>query len=283
MKNKEYFELNNGILIPSIGYGTYLLNEGEETYNSVKAALKVGYRHIDCAYTYKNQKYVGDAIKDSGVKRSDIFITSKVWNSCETYEDTINEFNKTIEDLNVDYLDLYLIHFPNPLAFRDHYLERDLNCYKAMEDLYKKGKIRAIGVSNFEVHHLEEMKAHIEVPIMVDQIEFHPYYFNKDVYNYSKENNIQLEAHSTLGRGKILNDELLDDLTKKYNKSCAQICGRYALEHNTIALMKSKNEERMKQNLDILDFEIDKEDLKELDSLVKPENKIGSWPDKATY
>ncbi len=283
MKDDGYFILNNGIAIPSVGFGTYLLKEGEETYNAVRNALDSGYRHIDCASTYKNESSVGEAIKYCGIKRNEIFITSKIWNDCETYNDTINAFNKTCNDLQTDYLDLYLIHFPNPLAFRDHYVERNLNLYKAMEDLYKKGKLRAIGVSNCEVHHLEELKSHIEIPIMVDQIEFHPYYFNKDVYAYAKKENIQLEAHSTLGRGRIIEDELLNELAGKYSKTVAQLCGRYALEHGTVALMKSKNIERMKQNLDILDFSISKEDVETLDSLVKKENKIGSWPDKATY
>lgn len=283
MKNFESFKLNNGVIIPGIGYGTYLLNPGEETYQSVKNAIKVGYRLIDCATVYNNEIDVGRALKDSGLKRSDVFITSKVWNTCETYEDTMDGFNKTLSDLDTDYLDLYLIHFPNPLPFRDHYLERDLNCYKAMEDLYKKGKIRAIGMSNSEVHHLEEMKEHIEIPIMVDQIEFHPYYFNKSVYQYAKENDIVIEAHSSLGRGRILEDELLNRLAIKYNKSIAQICGRYDLQHGVVTLMKSKNEKRMSDNLDILNFNIDDEDMKMLDELVKPENKIGSWPDKATY
>lgn len=259
--------LRNGVTIPCVGFGTWQVNDGDEAYNSVLHALRSGYTHIDTAAAYGNEESVGRAIKDSGIPREKLFITTKLWNDIRGYEETIEAFNESLKKLGLDYIDLYLIHWPNPVKYRENYIEMNRVSYKAMEDLYKQGKIRAIGVSNFLVHHLEELMEACEIIPMVNQIRLFPGLRQDEVIEYCKKYDIKIEAYSPFGTGKIFDVEELKILANKYNKSVAQICLRYSLEKGYIPLPKSVTPSRIESNIDIFDFSLDKEDLKLLDNL----------------
>ena len=251
----DAFVLNNGYKIPCIGYGTWLIEEGELAVDTVRQAIKAGYRHIDTAFYYKNEQSVGIAIKKSGIDRKDLFITSKLWNEDRGYESTMKAFEKTIKNLQLDYLDLYLIHWPASSSQFKDWEQINVNTWRAMVELYKQGKIKAIGVSNFMPHHLEALME-FDIKPMVNQIEYHPGYVQEDTIQYCKQHGIQLEAWSPLARGRVLNHEILIQLAQKYKKSTAQICLRFCLQSQVIPLPKSMSFERMKENMDIFDFEL---------------------------
>ena len=251
----DAFVLNNGYKIPCIGYGTWLIEEGEIAVDTVQQAIKAGYRHIDTAFYYKNEQSVGIAIKKSGIDRKDLFITSKLWNENRGYESTLKAFEKTIKNLQLEYLDLYLIHWPASSSQFKDWEQINVNTWRAMVELYKQGKIKAIGVSNFMPHHLEALME-FDIKPMVNQIEYHPGYVQEDTIQYCKQHGIQLEAWSPLARGRVLNHEILIQLAQKYKKSTAQICLRFCLQSQVIPLPKSMSFERMKENMDIFDFEL---------------------------
>lgn len=251
----ENYILRNSIKIPQIGFGTSLI-VGEECVENIKNALNAGYRHIDTAAAYKNEKEIGQAIRESNIPREEIFITSKVWKDSMGYENTINSFNHTIEDLGLEYIDLFLIHWPSN---KDKKI--NIETWKALEELYKSGKVKAIGLSNFLKHHLEWILEEAEIKPMVDQIEYHPGLTRPETVDFCKKNNIIVEAWAPLGKGKMLNNENLVEIANKYNKSVAQLCLRWCVQNEILPLPKSSNIERMKQNLDIFDFTISKEDM----------------------
>lgn len=263
----EYIKLRNDVVIPSVGFGTWQVNDGDEAYNSVLCALQNGYTHIDTAAAYGNEESVGKAIKDSGIARDKLFITTKLWNDVRGYEDTINAFNESLNKLGLDYIDLYLIHWPNPVKYRSNYIEMNRESYRAMEDLYKQGKIRAIGVSNFLVHHLDELLETATIVPHVNQIRLFPGLRQDEVISYCKEKGIAIEAYSPFGTGKIFEVKELQELASKYNKSIAQICVRYSLDKGYIPLPKSVTPSRIKSNIEVFDFKLDKEDIKLLDNL----------------
>ena len=266
-------KLANGVDIPSIGFGTYKLGEEQEVIDKVKLALNLGYRQIDIASFYGNEEGVGKGIAESGIDRKDIFLVTKLWNDDHGYEETINAFNKSIKKLGVDYLDLYLIHWPNKL---------NSETWRAFEDLYKEGKVRAIGVCNFKIGHLEELKKTAKIMPMVNQIEIHPCKTQKETIEYCNENNIQVVAWGPIMRGKILSLPLMLELSEKYNKSIAQITLRWHIQNGVIPIPKSSNEERIKANLDIFDFNISSEDIKKIDELNVNED-ISGVPANTTY
>lgn len=266
-------KLSNGVNMSSIGFGTYKLGEEQDVIDRVKLALKIGYRQIDTASFYGNEEGVGKGIAQSGVDRKDIFLVTKLWNDDHGYEETINAFNKSIKKLGVDYLDLYLIHWPNKL---------NSETWRAFEDLYKEGKVRAIGVCNFKIGHLEELKKIAKIMPMVNQIEIHPCKTQKDIIEYCKENNIQVVAWGPIMRGKIFSLPLMLDLAEKYNKSIAQITLRWHIQNGVIPIPKSSNEERIKANIDIFDFNLSNEDMKKIDSLNSNED-VSGVPDNTTY
>lgn len=279
MKN---FTLYNGVQIPAIGYGTWRTRPAEVCEKAVQDAIACGYTHIDGAAVYKNEDSVGNAIKNSHMKREDLFVTSKVWNDMRGYEKTKEAFYTSLEKLGLDYLDLYLIHWPNPLAFRDKMEEMNAETWRAMEDLYMEGKIRAIGVSNFKIHHLESLMKHARIKPMVNQIETTIGFMQEDVLQYCKENDIVVEGWSPLGSGRLFTNDALIDIANKYNKSIAQITLRYLLQKGVLPLPKSTNPERMKQNLEVFDFEISEEDMKWIDAL-DIEISSGNDPDKVEF
>ncbi|MCF0147349.1 MAG: aldo/keto reductase [Clostridium sp.] len=271
--NNNYRELENGLKIPSIGFGTYKLGQDKEVEKLIKYALEIGYRHIDTAAFYGNEEGIGRGIKESSVKREDIFLATKLWNDCHGYDNAINAFNDSIKRLGVDYLDLFYIHWPNEL---------NSETWRALEDLYEAGKIKAIGVCNFKKGHLEELKKTAKIMPMVNQIEIHPENTQKDIVEYCQGNNIQVVAWSPIMRGKIFNEPVMIELSKKYNKSIAQIALKWHIQNNIIPIPKSSNEDRIKENLDVFDFEISKEDMLKIDALNKGETVTGV-PDNSTY
>ena len=256
----DTFQLRNKVEIPCIGYGTWKTPDGETASVSVKTAIELGYRHIDTAAAYGNETSVGEGIRESGISREQLFVTSKVWNTERGYEKTLHAFEKTCQDLGTDYLDLYLIHWPASVNQFENWEEINISTWKAMMELYKEGRIRAIGVSNFMPHHLKALMETEIIP-MVDQIEFHPGWMQSETVKYCKENMIQVEAWSPLGNGRMLQHPVLCEIASKYNKSVAQVCLRWVLQNNVVPLPKSLNKERIIQNADVFNFELTDEDM----------------------
>ena len=255
---EKFMLLINGVKIPSIGFGTYKSGDDEETAKIIKNALNLGYKMIDTASFYNNEVGIGNGIKESGIDRKDIFIVTKLWNDDHGYDNTIEAFNKSLNNLQVDYIDLYLIHWPNKL---------NAETWRAFEHLYETGKVKAIGVCNFKVEHLEELKKTAKIMPMVNQVEIHPFSTKNNIINYCKDNNIKVVAWSPISRGRVLSNELMIDLSQKYKKSIVQIVLRWHMQKGVIPIPKSSNENRIKENIDIFDFEISSEDMKAIDSL----------------
>ena len=267
--------LSNGIKIPSIGFGTYKSGDNNETAEIVKYALECGYRQIDTASFYGNEVGIGNAIKESKVKREDMFLVTKLWNDDHGYDKTIEAFNNSLKRLQVEYLDLYLIHWPNKL---------NAETWRAFEDLYKAGKVKAIGVCNFKIGHLEELKKTAKIIPMVNQVEVHPESSKNEMLNYCIENNIQLIAWSPIMRGKLFTNELMLNLSEKYQKSIAQIILRWHIQRGVIPIPKSSNKNRIKENLNIFDFKLSNKDMKSIDILNKGNNaSITGVPENTTY
>jgi diketogulonate reductase-like aldo/keto reductase len=256
---KSMVELNNGLKMPRLGFGTWELQR-DSALNPVKWALETGYRLIDTASIYANEKFVGKAIKESEVPREDIFLTSKVWNTQQGYQKTMNAFEDSLKRLDMDYLDLYLIHWPRELSNET---------WKALEKIYSEGKTKAIGVSNFKIKDLEEILQNYEIPPAVNQIEMHPlkYLENKEVIKYCQERDIKIEAYSPLTHGENLDYDKFEEIASKYDKSVPQILIRWSLQHGFISIPRSGNEAHIKQNSDVFDFEISDQDMNVLDSI----------------
>ncbi len=253
--------LHNGVKMPWIGLGVFKVQDGEEVVNSIKAAIEAGYRSIDTAAIYGNEEGVGRAIAESSVTREELFITTKVWNSNHGYEATLNAFDESMKKLGLDYLDLFLIHWPLPS--QDKYVET----WKALEKLYKDGRVRAIGVSNFKIHHLEDILANCEIKPMVNQVEYHPRFNQRVLHEFCKKHEIQLEAWSPLMQGGLLEEPILVELAQKYNKSTAQIIIRWDLQTGVVTIPKSTKPHRIVENADVFDFELSQEDMDQIDTL----------------
>jgi len=262
----QYFTLYNGIRIPAIGFGTYR-TPGEAAEQSVREALKAGYRSIDCAAIYRNEENVGIALKESRINREDLFITSKLWNDFKGYDATMAAFEKTMQDLQLDYLDLYLIHWPIAKASRVNWQEANNETWRAFEELYKGGRIKAIGVSNFRRHHLEPLMEYASVQPMVNQIEYHPGFLQDETAVFCRQHGIQLESWGPLSNGGIFGNEILISLAEKYGKSVAQLTLRWIHQKGFVVLPKSVTPARMAENLEIFDFHISEEDSKIIDSV----------------
>lgn len=263
---KDKLTLRSGIEIPMLGYGTWQIPDGDEVKNAVKCALDAGYRHIDTAAIYRNEVGVGEAIRESGIPREEIFLTSKVWNKCRGYDMAMSGFERSLEKLGVDYLDLFLIHWPASAKQYENWDEVNLETWRALTDLYKAGRIKAIGVSNFKPHHLKSLLK-TEVAPMINQIEYHPGWNNRETVEFCRENGIALEAWSPLGSGRVLSDGMLCRIAKKNGVSVAQLCIRRCLQNGVIALPKSVTPERIKSNFDVFDFEISEEDMNAINNM----------------
>lgn len=260
-KATDTFTLLNGVQIPVLGFGTWQTPDGEVAVSSVKCALESGYRHIDTAQVYGNEESVGKAIKESGIKREELFITTKLWNSFHSYEMTKSSFEESMKKLGLDYLDLYLIHWPNPPKFRDRWEEANAETWKAMEELYKEGRIRAIGISNFREHHIEALLKTAKVAPMVNQIRLCPGDPHEELVKYCREKGMLLEAYSPLGTGNIFSVPEITAMAEKYGKSAAQVCIRWSLQKGFLPLPKSVTPSRIKDNLNVFDFELDEADV----------------------
>lgn len=263
-------KLVNGVEMPRLGLGVYKMTNPDEAYSAMSHALEAGYIAIDTAALYDNEEQVGQAVRDSKKKREELFITSKVWNTDQGYDQTLRAFETSLKKLDMDYLDLYLTHWPVPELYVD--------TYRAIERLYDEKLIRATGVSNHEPHHLEKLLATANVQPMVNQIELHPHLIQQKNRDFAKQHNIAITSWSPLGRGRVLEDEAIVKLGEKYGKSAAQVIIRWHLQHDLIVIPKSVKEVRIQQNADVFDFELTTEDMQAIDMLNRDE-RYGSHPD----
>lgn len=253
--------LNNGVEMPFFGLGVYKVDEGKQVEEVVKYALNVGYRSIDTAAFYQNEAGVGKAIRESGIPREEIFVTTKVWNTDQGYDSTLKAFETSLEKLNLDYIDLYLVHWP----VKGKYIET----WKALEKIYEEGKVRAIGVSNFQIHHLEDIFEQCKVKPAINQVELHPHFSQLELRQFCQQHGIQIEAWSPLARARLLDEPILAEIGQKYGKSPAQVVLRWHLQQDIVIIPKSVKLERIKENADIFDFELSYEDMEEINRLNK--------------
>ena len=267
MIKETFFELYNGVKIPAVGFGTWQVKDGSEAYCSTLMALEAGYRHIDTAHAYGNEESVGKAIKDSGIKREDVFVTTKLPSHIKTYEGAKEHFAESLASLGLEYLDLYLIHAPWPWSnIGEECTEGNIEAWRAMVELYNEGKVRAIGVSNFAVKDIIPLIDATGVKPMVNQIRYFIGNRQDAITDYCQANGILVEAYSPLATGEIVANEKLAPIATKYGVTIPQLCIRYCLEKNTLPLPKSVHKERIEANID-LDFHIEKEDIDYLDSI----------------
>lgn len=282
MSLKDTYTLNDGVEIPKIGFGTWQMENNQETIDIVKHAIEVGYRHIDTAAMYRNEESVGKAIKESGVAREDLFITTKLGNKDHGYELTKKAIDHSLEQLGVEYIDLYLIHWPNPIDFRDRWAETNAESWKAMEEAQSEGKIRTLGVSNFMPRHLDALLDKVSVKPTVNQILLNPSEMQPEVVSKNKEYDILSEAYSPLGTGKIFEINELKELAKKYEKTVAQLVLRWSLQNGFLPLPKTVTFERVTENADIFDFKITEKDMELISSLEGRAGKMEN-PDEKTF
>jgi len=270
--------LHNGVKMPWFGIGVFKVEEGPELVNAVKTAIKHGYRSIDTAAIYGNEVGVGQGIREgmeeTGISREELFVTSKVWNTDLGYESTIAAYETSLTKLGLEYLDLYLIHWPVEGKYKD--------AWRALETLYKEGRVKAIGVSNFQIHHLEDLMKDAEIKPMVNQVEYHPRLTQKELQLFCQEHGIQLEAWSPLMQGQLLNNEVLQEIANKYNKSVAQVILRWDLQNGVVTIPKTTKEHRIVENASVFDFELTEEDMKKIDGL-NQNHRVGPDPDNFDF
>ena len=266
MKSTDFFTLANGVKIPVIGFGTWQIPPGDITYNSVKEALKAGYRHIDTAQAYGNEASVGKAILDSGIDRSEIFVTSKLPAEIKSYDKAVRRAVFTMKQIGLDYIDLYLIHAPWPWAeIGADYTKENIEVWKAMEEFYESGKTRSIGISNFNVKDIDAILGTCRIKPMANQIKLHIGYPQEEIVNHCVKNDILVEGYSPLATGKLLNNKDIASIAEKYGKSIPQLSIRYVLQKRALPLPKSTHPEYIRQNFDV-DFVIEDDDMKYFDS-----------------
>jgi diketogulonate reductase-like aldo/keto reductase len=265
--------LHNGLSMPWLGLGVWKVKDDGETERTVQAAIEAGYRHIDTAAIYGNEAGVGIGVRNSGIAREELFITTKIWNGDQGYESSLTAFEQSLEKLGTDYVDLLLIHWPVKGKYKD--------TWRALESIYRSGKARAIGVSNFHIHHLEDLMATSELVPMVNQVEYHPLLTQEPLLAFCKSNNIQVTAWSPLMQGNLDHAELAE-IGAKYGKSPAQVVLRWDLQTGVVTIPKSTNPERLKQNGDIFDFELSSEDMAAISALNRNQ-RFGSDPDNFNF
>ncbi len=278
----DTYKLANGVEIPCLGFGTWQTPDGETAVRSVRCAIDAGYTHIDTAQAYGNEVSVGKAIRLSGVPRKDLFITTKLWNTNHSYDLTMRSFDESMEKLGLDYLDLFLIHWPNPIAFRDHWQQANAETWKAMEELVDAGRIRAIGVSNFLPRHLEELAKTAGIAPQVNQIRLCPGDTQDQTVAYCRDRQMVIEAYSPLGTGRIFDVPEMQELSRKYGRSIAQICIRWSLQRGYLPLPKSVTPSRIRENLQVFDFSLAEEDVQMIADL-KGCVGYASNPDNRTF
>lgn len=264
-------KFNNGKEMPIFGLGVYKMTNKEELEDAVKYAIEAGYRKFDTAQFYNNEKELGEAIRKTGIKREEVFITTKIWNTKQGYNSTRKSFEESLEKFNMDYVDLLLIHWPGQKK------ERYLDTYRALENICQSKKAKSIGLSNFEIKHLKDIFAHCNIAPVVNQIERHPNLLRNELVDFCKKHNIVLEAWSPLGRGKLFNNDVILDIAKKYNKTPAQIILRWNIESNIAVIPKSVNKDRIEENINVFDFKLEQNDIEKINSLENGE-RIGADP-----
>ncbi|WP_427127368.1 aldo/keto reductase (plasmid) [Priestia megaterium] len=279
MKNlQDIVTLHNGVKMPGFGLGVFKVEEGPELVNAVKIAIKHGYRSIDTAAIYGNEEGVGrgirEGLKEAGISRENVFVTSKVWNADLGYDATIAAYETSLKKLGLDYLDLYLIHWPVEGKYKE--------AWRALETLYKEGKVKAIGVSNFQVHHLKDLMEDAEIKPVINQVEYHPRLTQKELQAFCEKHHIQLEAWSPLMQGELLNNEVLTEIANKHNKSVAQVILRWDVQNGIITIPKSTKEHRIVENASIFDFELTKEEIERIDEL-NQNHRVGPDPDNFDF
>ncbi|WP_311406712.1 aldo/keto reductase [Liquorilactobacillus uvarum] len=264
----DTYTLSNGSKIPIVGFGTWQTQDGPLAVIAVKSALSSGYRHLDTAEMYGNEKSVGKAIRESGISRRTLFVTSKLNNHAHNYEAAREAIEKSLKDLQVDYLDLFLIHWPNPKPARDAHWEEHLqDTWRALEDAYNEGKLKAIGVSNFKRKHFEVLEKTQRLAPMVNQIRICPGDVDEETIEYCRNKDILLEAYSPLGTGKVFSDKTMKALAEKNHRTIAQVCLRWSLQHGFLPLPKSIHEDRIEENSHLFDFKLSGKDMEAIDKL----------------
>ncbi|WP_157764198.1 aldo/keto reductase [Paenibacillus borealis] len=271
MNLKSTTKLANGVEMPWFGLGVFKVQEGQEVVDSVKAAIKAGYRSIDTATVYGNEEGVGQAIRESGVAREELFITTKVWNNDQGYDSTLAAFDLSLSKLGLDYVDLYLVHWPIRAKYKD--------TWRALEKLYAGGKVRAIGVSNFQIDHLEDLLTEAKVKPMVNQVELHPLLSQLELREYCRAQGIQIEAWAPLAQGHLLDNEVIADIAARHNKTLPQVILRWDLQNGIVTIPKSVKEERIIANADIFDFELSEDEISRINAL-NNNQRFGSHPDR---
>ncbi|MBQ6374396.1 MAG: aldo/keto reductase [Clostridia bacterium] len=278
----DRYTLRNGVQIPCVGFGTWQTPDGDIAADSVRQAIECGYRHIDTAAVYGNEESVGRGIRESGIDRRDLFVTTKVWNTDHGYEATLRAFDDSMKRLGLDYCDLYLIHWPAPAPIRDRWAEMNAQTWRAMEKLYLEGRIRAIGLSNFWPHHIDALLNTAVIMPMVNQIRLNPADQHAEVAAYSRKLGMLLEAYSPLGTGGVLTQPEIVEIAGKHGRTAAQVCIRWSLQKGYLPMPKSVTPERIRQNTEVFDFELDDDDMSRLDAM---ENRLGpsKHPDTTNF
>ncbi|MEK4328653.1 aldo/keto reductase [Paenibacillus sp. FSL R7-0312] len=271
MNLKSATKLANGVEMPWFGLGVFKVQEGQEVVDSVKAAIKAGYRSIDTATVYGNEEGVGQAIRESGIARDELFITTKVWNNDQGYDSTLAAFDLSLSKLGLDYVDLYLVHWPIRAKYKD--------TWRALEKLYADGKVRAIGVSNFQIDHLEDLLTEAKVKPMVNQVELHPLLSQLELREFCRAQDIQIEAWAPLAQGHLLDNEVIADIAARHNKTLPQVILRWDLQNGIVTIPKSVKEERIIANADIFDFELSEDEISRINAL-NNNQRFGSHPDR---
>ena len=271
---KDCTLLNNGLKMPWLGFGVFRISDGQEVEHAVGHALDAGYRSIDTAAVYRNERGVGKAIRESGISREEIFLTTKVWNGDQRERRTLAAFEESLERLGTEYVDLYLLHWPVKSCYQES--------WKVMEEIYHSGRAKSIGVSNFMIHHLEDLLSNSQVVPAVNQVEFHPFLVQPDLLKFCQEYQIQVEAWSPLMQGQIVNVASIQKIGEKYNKTPAQIVLRWNLLHKVVTIPKSVNPNRIVENSQIFDFELSQADMNALDALDEGK-RIGPDPDNFDF
>ncbi|RXZ81639.1 aldo/keto reductase [Paenibacillaceae bacterium] len=275
---KDTVQLHNGVKMPGLGLGVFQVEEGQELVDAVKAAIAHGYRSIDTAAIYQNEESVGrgirEAIQESGVSREELFITSKVWNADQGYDATLAAYETSLQKLGLDYLDLYLIHWPSEGKYTD--------TWRALEKLYNDGRVRAIGVSNFHIHHLQDVLQDAVIKPMVNQVEFHPLLVQTELRAFCQEQDIRFEAWSPLMQGQLLDNPVLQKIGAAHGKSVAQVILRWDIQHNVITIPKSTKKTRIIENADLFDFELSAAEMDLIDGL-NENRRVGPDPDNFDF
>lgn len=280
MKNKQFY---NKYSLPMLGFGTWKMEISNENERLLQQILNVGFHYVDTAMMYQNEEMIGDFIASSGLKREELFISTKVGNDVGTYEETMKAIESCLKKLQSDYIDLVLIHWPSPQRFREDWKTRNKEVYRALEDLVKQNKIHSIGISNFMVHHVEALLETARITPVINQIECHPYNVDKKTIDYCKKHGIETQCYSPLGQGSVLKDETITQIAKNHDKTPAQIILNWHIASGRLVVTNSGNLNHIKQNFDIFGFNLSDDEMNKMNALSKEDGRILPHPDQARF